>query len=398
MTKHPGPTNHDQSGFQPIANSKQPIAGIYIHIPFCKQACSYCNFHFSTSLANKDALLKALHEEIKQRREYLKGAELASIYFGGGTPSLLSAKEINSLIETIRAFHPVNPDAEITLEANPDDLTSEKITALRNTAINRLSIGIQSFYEDELKYMNRAHNAKEGVEALERAVQAGFKSLTMDLIYGTPFLTAQRWIKSLNKVVDIGIPHLSAYQLTIEPKTALGYQINKGLSPAPNDDTTVRQFEMLMDWAEASGYEHYEISNLAKPGHRAVHNSNYWKRIPYLGIGPSAHSFNGREREWNVAHNARYVSGIETGTAREGVEMLSETERYNEYVMTGFRTIEGVDLSHIAKYGEAYKGHFESSVVPFLESGQVVRIDDHWMLTRTGRCFADRIASELFMV
>lgn len=383
---------------QRTANSERQTAGIYLHIPFCKQACSYCNFHFSTSLANKDELLQALHEEIKQRSEYFEGAELASIYFGGGTPSLLSAQEINSLLETIAALHPISADAEITLEANPDDLTAEKISVLRDTAINRLSIGIQSFYEDELTYMNRAHNAQEGLDALERAMQAGFKSLTMDLIYGTPFLTEQRWIESLNKVADIGIPHLSAYQLTIEPKTALGHQISKGLSPAPNDDATVRQFEMLMDWAEASGYEHYEISNLAKPGHRAMHNSNYWKGIPYLGIGPSAHSFNGREREWNVANNALYIKGIEAGSARDGIETLNNTERYNEYVMTGLRTVEGVEEKKLLQFGQDMMQDFKRIAEQYVTSGHMTYSEKDWKLTRKGRYFADRIASELFVV
>jgi oxygen-independent coproporphyrinogen-3 oxidase len=386
------------SSQQRTANGEQRTAGLYLHIPFCKQACSYCNFHFSTSLSNKDDLLKALHEEINQRSEYLESAELASIYFGGGTPSLLSAQEINSLLETIAALHQVSPDAEITIEANPDDLTSEKISALRDTSVNRLSIGIQSFYEDELKYMNRAHNAKEGIIALERAMQAGFKSLTMDLIYGTPFLTEQRWIESLHKVGDIGIPHLSAYQLTIEPKTALGHQINKGLSPAPNDDATVRQFEMLMDWAEASGYEHYEISNLARHGHRAIHNSNYWKGIPYLGIGPSAHSFNGREREWNIANNTLYIKGIIAGSAREGIETLTDKERYNEYVMTGLRTIDGVQLEKIRSFGQQYLDHFNTSAKLYLESKQLVLADERVTLTMEGKLFADRIAAELFMV
>lgn len=343
-------------------------------------------------------MLIALHEELTLRQTYLDGTLIESIYFGGGTPSLLSAREINSLLDTIASSHPVSSDAEITLEANPDDLTSEKILALRDTSINRLSIGIQSFYEDELKYMNRAHTAQEGVDALERAMQAGFRSLTMDLIYGTPFLTEHRWRDSLNRVAHIGIPHLSAYQLTIESKTTLGHQIKKGLSPAPNDEATVRQFEMLMEWAEESGYEHYEISNLATRGHRAVHNSNYWKGISYLGIGPSAHSFNGREREWNLSNNTLYINGIEVGTAREDIETLTDKERYNEYVMTGLRTMEGVDTDYLTRFGQDYVDYFKTSVISYLESGQMKNIGGMLSLTREGRLFADRIASELFAV
>ncbi|HLF64772.1 MAG TPA: radical SAM family heme chaperone HemW [Saprospiraceae bacterium] len=391
--------NSDLSkALSPEASSQKPVAGIYIHIPFCKQACSYCNFHFSTSLANKDALLIALHEELRLRLDYLAGADIESIYFGGGTPSLLSAKEIENLLEAISSLYTVTSNAEITLEANPDDLTSDKVWELKGTLVNRLSIGIQSFYDDELKYMNRAHTAKEGFAALERAKNAGFRSLTMDLIYGTPLLTEQRWIESLQRVADFGIPHLSAYQLTIEPKTVLAHQINKGISPAPNDEATVRQFEMLMDWAIDFEYEHYEISNLAKPGHRAVHNSNYWKGIPYLGIGPSAHSFNGREREWNIANNALYINGIAKGNARQGIETLTEKELYNEYMMTGLRTVEGVEIVKLSRYALHFQEHFMESVIPYLTQGKVRFTGGSWILTRTGKFLADRIASELFVV
>lgn len=371
---------------------------IYIHIPFCKQACSYCNFHFSTSLQNKAALLQALEKELELRRDYLPDRQLSSVYFGGGTPSLLSVEELNSVIDKINTYFTIGPDAEITLEANPDDLTKDKVAQLQDTPVNRLSIGVQSFYDDELMYMNRAHNAVESMRALELVNAADFRSWTMDLIYGTPLLTEERWRESLERVADLGAPHLSAYQLTIEPKTVLAHQIRQGQSPAPDDAATAIQFEMLMDWADAAGYEHYEISNLAIPGHRAMHNSNYWKGQPYLGIGPSAHSFDGRQREWNISNNALYIKRIDTGSAREDSEILSIDERYNEYVMTGLRTIEGINEEQLIAFGANYHQHFIAGAETFIRDGLMQQTERGWALTRSGKLLADRIASELFFV
>lgn len=372
------------------------MAGIYLHIPFCRQACTYCNFHFSTQLQHKPALLDALLQEIRLRSDFLEHAPVRSVYFGGGTPSLLSAEEIRRIMDTITALHSVTADAEITLEANPDDLSQDDLDALRDTPVNRLSIGIQSFYDDELQYMHRLHHAAQGIASLERAMQAGFASLTMDLIYGTPLLTPQRWKDSLQRVADMGIPHLSAYQLTVEPKTALAHQIRTGESPAPDDENTVMQFDMLMDWADASGFAHYEISNLAKPGHRAIHNSNYWKGMSYIGIGPSAHSFNGCEREWNIANNARYIKAIKHGSARESSEVLSPADRYNEYVMTGLRTMEGVSESVVSEFGPEYYSHFIQCIAVSVAAGLVKMKTGSWALTRKGKHFADKIAAECF--
>lgn len=372
--------------------------GLYIHIPFCKQACTYCNFHFSTQLKNTSALLEAIKTELHQRREYLESKRLHSIYFGGGTPSLLTVSELQELFQTIDTLFEVAGDAEITLEANPDDLTPEKIAALKDSPVNRLSIGIQSFYDDELQWMNRAHQSDQGIAALERVAVAGFRSWTLDLIYGTPFLTDDRWRESLQKVLDYGVPHLSAYQLTIEPRTALGYQMRNGTFHAPEESETVWQFETLMEWASSSGYEHYEISNLARAGHRAVHNSSYWKGIPYLGIGPSAHSFNGTEREWNVANNAQYIKGIGSGSARAGLEELTQDDRYNEYVMTALRTSDGVDAEKLEEFGEHYLRKFIKESREYVSLGLLLANDGRWILSNAGKVYADRIASELFMV
>jgi oxygen-independent coproporphyrinogen-3 oxidase len=371
---------------------------LYIHIPFCKQACSYCNFHFSTSLGQKDAMLSALHDELRLRKDYLKGAALKSIYLGGGTPSILTSEELTKLFNVIEEHYRVEADAEITLEANPDDLTSEKIVELRDTPINRLSIGVQSFYDDELQYMNRAHNAKEAVASLEQVSRAGFKSWTADLIYGTPLMTDERWSENLARITSLGAPHLSAYQLTIENGTAIAHQIRQGLSSSPDDAATAAQFEALMDWADSSGYEHYEISNLAKPGHRAVHNSSYWQRTPYLGVGPSAHSFRDISREWNIANNALYIKSIATGSAQEGSETLTPDERFNEFIMTGLRTIEGISREGLLSFGDSYYAHFTAGVVEFIDTHQMQEVSGRWMLTKSGKMFADRIAAELFMV
>ena len=343
-------------------------------------------------------MLDALQQEIRLRSGYLDDLPLHSIYLGGGTPSLLTAEELNTLFQTIRAYVTVEPGAEITLEANPDDLTAEKISQLRDTPVNRLSIGIQSFYDDELRYMHRAHNVAEGLRALEAVSAAGFTSWTMDLIYGTPQLTEQRWAESLYRVTDLGAPHLSAYQLTVEPKTALAHQIRQGTSPAPDDNATAQQFGVLMDWAEHSGYDHYEISNLARPGKRAVHNSAYWQGSPYLGIGPSAHSFNGLRREWNISNNALYINSIANGSAREGFEVLTSDERYNEYVMTGLRTLEGIHSAELNTIGKEYAMHVTAGVQPFVDEGYVLKTASGWALTRSGRFIADKIASELFVV
>ncbi|HMG69093.1 MAG TPA: radical SAM family heme chaperone HemW, partial [Chitinophagaceae bacterium] len=268
------------------------MAGVYIHIPFCKQACSYCNFHFTTSLRRKNEMLAALLSEIVLRKDYLQGEPLETIYIGGGTPSLLDTTDFNLLFETINSNFKIAPGAEVTIEANPDDITDEKLAGWKKAGINRLSIGIQSFFDEDLTWMNRAHNAKDAHNSLRSAITY-FDNITIDLIYGTPLLTNEKWKENINKAFTYGIPHVSCYALTVEKKTPLYKMIREERTENVDADKQSDQFLLLMQWMEAKGYEHYEISNFAKPGLRSRHNSSYWQRKKYLGIGPSAHSFDG---------------------------------------------------------------------------------------------------------
>src|SRR6266542_127154 len=278
------------------------MAGIYLHIPFCRQACTYCNFHFTTSLRYKNDLVKALAKEAEMEKEYLQGEEISTIYFGGGTPSILDIYDLRLLIDDLFKNYSVAPNAEITLEANPDDISSDKLKAWKDIGINRLSIGVQSFFKEELRWMNRAHNAELAVNSLLLAVKE-FDNITVDLIYGSPLLTDEMWKQNVERAIEFNIPHLSCYALTVEEKTPLHKLINTNKTQNVDDEKQARQFLLLMQWLKERGYEHYEVSNFAKPGFRSRHNSSYWKREKYLGLGPSAHSYNGSERRWNIANN-----------------------------------------------------------------------------------------------
>ena len=337
--------------------------------------------------------------EIVMRKEYLQDAAIETIYFGGGTPSLLTADEINRIIEAVHEHYTVNKLVECTLEANPDDLNKAYIKSLGGTPINRFSIGVQSFRDEDLLYMKRAHNASEADYAIKAAQDGGFDNLSIDLIYGTPGLSDAAWKANLAKVAELGIPHFSAYALTVEEKTALYHNI-KTLKAAPVDpEQAAGQFELLMDEAAKMGYEHYEISNLAKPGRYAVHNTNYWRGLPYIGIGPSAHSFDGRTRGWNVANNALYARAIlETGKQIYEEETLTPADRINEYIMTALRTMWGCDLAKISiEWGSALAMTIEKSSHLFQEKRWVVQDGSMLRLTSDGKLFADKIAAELFV-
>jgi len=378
------------------------MPGIYLHIPFCKQACHYCNFHFSTSLGQKGGFLNALLRELELRRDYLGDVTIQTLYFGGGTPSLLEEAELNRLFEHIYRLYRVAPDAEVTLEANPDDLTDAKIAALRQTPVNRLSIGIQSFADADLQFMNRAHNSGEAQRCIEMALNAGFHDLSLDLIYGTPGMSDQQWATNIETVLAFNVPHLSCYCLTVEPQTALDHFVKKGKAQPVDDAQAARQLEYLMQRLEAAGYEHYEISNFAKPGRYSRHNTNYWTGDAYLGVGPSAHSFNGISRQWNVANNARYIHALEPEIPDwEGLfekETLTAKQCYNEYVMTSLRTQWGCNLARIRAIDAGFEAYFLSEVVAFLEDGSVRRAGEVFYLTRQGKFVADSVASELFLV
>lgn len=384
------------------------MSGLYLHIPFCRQACHYCNFHFSTSLARREAMVAALVREIELRAPHWPTRDLQTIYWGGGTPSLLTAAELADIFAAIERHFHLAPNAEITLEANPDDLTDAKLDELRALPINRLSIGIQSFASIDLTFMNRAHTAEEAAHCLDRALARGFDDLTVDLIYGSPTTSDEQWADNVRRVLSYGIPHVSAYALTVEPKTALDHFVRSGKAPATDDEQAARQFDYLMDAMAAAGYEHYEISNFARPGRYSRHNTSYWQGKPYLGIGPSAHSYDGaRLRTWNVANNTRYLnvvadlSGPEQYAAAAGLlyesEQLQPTDRYNEYVLTRLRTQWGCKLPEIAAIAPAFAEHFRREVMPFLRQGTVVaHPDDTFTLSRAGKLLADGIAAELF--
>lgn len=372
------------------------MAGIYIHIPFCKQACYYCDFHFSTSLKYKDELLGALQNEIRLQKDYLNGETVETIYFGGGTPSLLKGNEINALIDTITRYHTVSSDAEITLEANPDDLDHEKVSALRQTPVNRFSIGIQSFFDEDLFWMNRAHRAAEAEASVKRVQDCGFENITADLIYGYPLLTGQKWKQNLEMMFALNIPHVSAYGMTVEPKTALAAYIKKKVYAPMDEAQSAEQFMVLMNTMEQQGYEQYEISNFCRPGHYSRHNANYWKGVKYLGIGPSAHSFNGEARAWNVANNAKYIQALAGNQIPAEREELTEQNRLNEYIMTALRTMWGLDIDKLDNIAKNASTELISAAEPYFDKGWLQREGQIFTLTQEGKLYADLVASELF--
>ncbi|WP_343321082.1 radical SAM family heme chaperone HemW [Sphingobacterium multivorum] len=372
---------------------------IYVHIPFCKQACHYCDFHFSTSLRYKSEMINAIRREIELRAAYLEDKKVESIYFGGGTPSLLEADEIAQIIDTIGKHFDIANHAEITLEANPDDLNAAKVNSLRNTAINRFSIGIQSFFEEDLKWMNRAHNQQEALASIMRVQDAGFENITCDLIYGYPLLTDEKWRHNMQQLIDFEIPHISSYSMTVENKTALDHFIKKGLSPAIDSDQAADQMSLLIHTLKAAGYEQYEISNFAKNGLYARHNTNYWKGKHYLGIGPSAHSFNGISRAWNVSNNAKYLTSINSNQLPLEIEELSTLDQINESIMTSLRTMWGLDLIVLeSKFGQSVKNRVLNDAKPFLTAGNLVLEDNKLRLTDVGKLMADHIMSDLFII
>jgi oxygen-independent coproporphyrinogen-3 oxidase len=380
------------------------MPGIYIHIPFCKKACHYCNFHFSTSLQYKDAFIKALLAEIILRKNYLNSADgstpiITSIYFGGGTPSLLSFDEMQLIFETLQQHFVIDASAEITMECNPDDLTPTKIEELKRTPVNRLSIGVQSFFNDDLQLMNRAHNSGQAHESIALAATAGFENITIDLMYALPTLTDAKWIKNLEIAFALPINHISCYNLTVEEQTALAHLIKTGTVPAIDENRAINQFELLQSMAAQHGFEHYEISNFAKPGKYSKHNSSYWKGNSYVGFGPSAHSFNGTSRQWNIANNQQYNTALLKGETIFEKENLSIDTQYNEYVMTTLRTMWGADLNYInTNFGAVYTIHFTTNVLSFLNAGDVIKTENTYTLSVKGKLIADAIAAQLFKV
>ncbi|MEI6507418.1 MAG: radical SAM family heme chaperone HemW [Bacteroidota bacterium] len=373
------------------------MAGLYIHIPFCKQACHYCNFHFSTTQKNKQQIVGAIASEMNLRKGYLNGENISSIYFGGGTPSILSVDEIKHLLNSVYDNFIVEDNAEITLEANPDDLTIEKIYELAQTKINRLSIGIQSFFDEDLIWMNRAHHSKQALDCISNAKKAGFKNITIDLIYGMPTLTDEKWIANLETALSLNIDHISSYALTVENKTALDYLIRQKKTLPVNEEQSARQFEMLISILGKNKFEQYEISNFARNKKYAIHNTSYWKNEIYLGVGPSAHSFNKITRCWNVANNVSYLKAIEQNNPLFETEILTIENRLNEYIMTGLRTIWGCDIQFIeSEFGQSYSEKITQEIVKMQSAGLIEIKGDIFTLTPKAKLFADKIASDLF--
>ena len=374
------------------------MSGIYIHIPFCKKACHYCNFHFSTNQNSKSAFIEAVCRELILRKSEYASDEIQSIYFGGGTPTVLDVTELNTILKTVYKNYKVSETAEITLEANPDDLDLEKIKQLSNTKINRLSIGIQSFHESELSAMNRAHDAEDAKKCLELAT-AYFDNITIDLMFGMPTMSIELWRQNLQIAFEFGIKHLSCYSLTVEPKTALEHFIKKGSHPPMDDELAAQHFEVLLEETSAHGLTHYETCSFGHPDYFSKHNTSYWLGKTYMGVGPSAHSFDGSKRSWNVSNNSKYIKALEVDKLPFESEVLSVENRFNEYIMTGLRTIWGISLGKIeADYGVKIKDHLLQNSKKFISSNTLVIEDNHLKITTSGKFLSDGIASDLFLV
>ncbi len=375
------------------------MAGIYIHIPYCKQACTYCDFFFSTNLSTKNNFIESLLQEIKLRANFFEGQEIETVYFGGGTPSLLSANEIAQILKAIDESFSAKKVREITLEANPENLTQSYLQELKNVGINRLSIGLQSFKADELKEMNRSHNVSQNFEVIKFAKEIGFKNISVDLIYGTPWSSENEWEQFLNEVIKLDVQHISCYQLTVEDKTVLAHQIRTKKTKPLDDELTERQFFSLIDLLAKAGFEHYEISNFAKPGFLSQHNSNYWRNVPYLGLGPSAHSYSGVQRFSNLASIHSYISRVNSKESWFEVENLSEKDSYNDSVLTGLRSKFGVDLVAIEKkLGQSFVNYFQRKAQPYLESGKIIKSGYTYCLDEKAFLFADKISADLFYI
>ncbi|MDC1024575.1 radical SAM family heme chaperone HemW [Flavobacteriales bacterium] len=373
------------------------MAGIYIHIPYCKQKCTYCDFHFSTNMKNMRQMIECLYIEIEKRKNYLDGKTIETIYFGGGTPSLLESEKIKYLLEKIRSTYKVSKEAEITLELNPDDITEKKITALKNIGVNRLSIGVQSFHDRDLEFMNRSHNSVQAINAVNIAHNAGIKNITIDLIYGIPGQSMRQWEENLNQLSTLKITHFSAYALTIEPNTKLHHLIKSKKLCQVEDSVIERQFKLLQDISKKMNFIQYEISNFCKKNMMSKHNSSYWEDKWYLGIGPSAHSFNGKERRWNIKSNSKYISSVNNNQVYYEFELLNQKQKYNEYILTCLRTKWGVSFDYLNKnFDVDIQNHFKKEIQKWIKQKKVIRKKNH-ELTKDGMLLADAISSDLFI-
>jgi len=373
------------------------MSGIYIHIPFCKKVCYYCDFHFSVSLRNIEDTVKCIISEIELRRDYLKDAKVKSVYFGGGTPSVLDVSSVEQILSEVHRHHAVENNAEVTFEANPDDIDSEYLASLKNAGINRLSLGVQSFFDEDLIWLNRRHNGNDSYRSIVRCMEAGFENVNIDLLYGIPGMDGRRWLENLKKALSLPVKHLSAYLLTIEPKTVFGHYYKKGKIKEIDDDTAIEHFNILKGYLVDKGFIHYEISNFALPGFFSRHNCSYWSMEEYLGVGPSASSYNGYSRQWNIWNNSLYVDEIKSGRLPFEKEILSLREQYNEYILTSLRTMWGADLKFIRDFfGETYEKYCLLMARNFIENGQLKKEEEKLKLTDIGQQLTDYITCSLF--
>jgi len=374
------------------------MAGLYVHIPFCRRKCHYCNFFSVASTRYLDAFFHSLPEEIYLRRNYLEGETVRTIYLGGGTPSFVSPALIDKVLTSVRNYYPLTPDIEITLEANPDDVTMPLLQQYKALGINRLSIGVQSFFDDDLQYLNRLHSAERAFQSVVEAKEAGFENISLDLIYGIPTLTDEKWEQNLEKAFSLEVPHISAYSLTVEPKTALDILIRKKVLAEPMEEQSIEHFRILQKKMKMHNFLHYEISNFCRDGYFSKHNSMYWTGEHYLGLGPSAHSYDGLSRQWNVGSLVQYIDQIARNDRFYQREELTTIQKYNEYIMVSLRTMWGCDLGKIGReFGEGVAAGSRQSAVPFINSGDMIEKDKVLYLTDKGKLFADGIASSLFL-
>ncbi len=375
------------------------MAGIYLHVPFCRKTCHYCDFHFSTSLKNKDVVLNAMIKEIEKRKDYLdNNSTIETIYFGGGTPSLLEYKELQDLLDAIYKHYKIAEGVEITLEANPDDLSTSKVIQLRDNGINRLSIGVQSFFDEDLKLLNRIHSGSEAKLAIQKSQDTGIENITIDYIYAIPGLSDTRWQENLSIGLELKVPHISAYCLTVEENTPLEAFIKKGAIQPIDEEQSIRQFEILMDILTAKSFEHYEISNFAKPNFYSKHNSSYWDGTPYIGIGPSAHSFDGNKRQWNIAHNIKYANAISNDLPHYEQETLANKDKANEFILTRLRLKNGINTREFeTQFGDTFFTQLMGSASNWINDKYLLIENNHLKLTKKGKLVADRISAELFV-
>lgn len=374
------------------------MSGIYLHIPFCKSKCAYCNFFSLVTEKKMDDYVSALKKEIINRKSYLGDDVVKTIYFGGGTPSLLPVKYVDEILELLHENYNIISNPEVTLEINPDTIDKDKMLALKHLGVNRMSVGIQSFNDDDLRYLGRRHDSRHALQVLDDLSSVGFDRITLDLIYGMPTLTEEKWNHNLDIFFSTGISHLSAYALTVEPKTILGQKIEKEELQEVSEEDTIRHYNILVERTKENGFEHYEISNFAKEGCRSQHNSIYWQDVKYLGLGPSAHSYDGNSRQWNVSNLTKYMQLVEDSGEYYEKEILALDDKYNEYVMTSLRTSWGCNVDKIERdYGKSYTQHFLKNVKKYLDSGIMLMKDNNFILTDEGMLFADGIAADLFV-